>query len=185
MKHSILILIFLFCTNALSGKIGIDIGAGLKSNYGLLGFGIRYFPTKNFDLYYSGGVDPLGATSTIGTRVYSNPIGNKCFFFITCTPLYYIGIHTGRIIGGDVKVKEDDIESQYKMSNASFNGLNVGTFDLFGDWFYYSIDINYRSYNDEPEYELQSGPNNIKTEDLFDQLAESGIGYALNIGVLF
>jgi len=187
MKFNILILLFtlLLSSNAFSGKIGIEAGSGTKSNYGLLGMGVRYFPTKNFDLYYSGGVDLIGATSIVGARIYTNPMGNKCFFFITCTPLYYIGIHTGRTNGGIVTSEENNIESEYDFTSSSFSGVNIGSFDLFGGWFYYSLDISYRSYSKAPEYMLISGPVNDESEESFKSLIENGFGIALSLGVLF
>ncbi len=187
MKHklSLLILTLILSSSAFSGKVGVDIGSGLKSNYGLLGFGLRYFPTKNFDIYYTGGADLTGITSTIGARFYSNPVGNKCFFFITCTPLYYIGINAGRTNGGIVTIEENNIESEYDFSSGSFVGLNLGSFDLFADWFYYSLDISYRSYYEAPTFELRKGPGSSDTQETFKSLIEPGLGIAINVGVLF
>lgn len=187
MKNKILIIIAIisFSNTAISGKLGFDVGSGLKSNYGLLGLGLRYFPVKNFDLYLTSGVDITGITTTVGTRLYSNPIGNKCFFFITCTPLYYIGIHGGRTSGGEITIENDGSEAKYDFGQGYFTGLNIGLFDLFSDWFYYSLDISYRSYYDSPSIDHVSGVK--KDDDLEDleELIKPGLGLGISIGVLF
>ena len=171
--------------NSLAGKIGLDIGAGFKSTYGVLGGGIRYFPSKRYDIFYNSGADVIGVVSTVGARLYTNPLSDNCLLFIPCVPLYYIGFHIGQSTGSDVTIENNNLDRKYEFSDSKFTGLNIGLLDLYGDWFYYSLDVGYRVYSKEPTYERVLGAIDIDTEETFDQYIKSGLSFSFNLGVLF
>lgn len=182
---SLLVSLLFFNPNSFAGKIGLDLGAGFKSTYGILGGGVRYFPNKRFDIFYNAGADVVGSTSTIGARLYTNPLSDICLLFISCVPLYYIGFHIGESRGSTVTVESNNIKSEYDFTDSKFSGVNIGLLDLFGDWFYYSLDVGYRIYSEEPSYVRRLGPINIDTEESFDQYIKSGLSFSFNLGVLF
>ncbi|MBD66322.1 MAG: hypothetical protein CME62_14015 [Halobacteriovoraceae bacterium] len=181
----ILISLILIASQAFAGKLGVEIGTGYKSPYGSLGIGIRYFPIRQLDFHYTGGVGVIGSLSTLGTRIYTKPIGNRCLLFIPCKPLYYIGLSYGQSNGGEVDFEEDDEKSQYDFSRGEFYGLNIGAVSLFGEVFYYTFDLGYRSFVKSPTYELASGPGDSDATETFDQYIASGLNLSFNLGFMF
>lgn len=171
--------------SAFAGRFGIDLGTGPRSPYGLLGIGIRYLPTERFDLHYNSSAGVIGKFNIIGTRLYTGPMSNKCFYFIPCVAVYYASAYYGSSDGGTVTAKDGAIESDYEFTSSDFTGISVGFFDLFGGWFYYSVDVGYRSYGKVPKLELVSGPQNTDAQEDLNQYTESGVTYSLSLGVLF
>lgn len=186
MRLILILLTFSFFSNkpAFAGKIGFDVGTGQKNSYGLFGLGFRYFPNKHFDLNYTAGVDYTGSITTIGTRIYSPPMGKKCFFFIPCVPLYYAGIHYGHSNGGTV-THISSVDSDYEFSTSDFLGFGIGVLDLFGDLFFYTIDIGYKLYYNSPSFVLISGPTNEEAENTLREISQSGLSASFTIGLLF
>lgn len=178
-------LILLISLNTYAGKIGIDIGSGLRSNYGAAGLGFRYFPNKHLDLFYNVGADIVGGISTYGLRVYTSPMGNRCFFIIPCVPLMYFGVHAGHTSGGIVTAESNGVETDYEFDRGNFAGANVGFFDLYGGWFFTNIDIGYRSFYNVPEYTVETGISNQDSEETFDEYLKPGLSAGLSLGVLF
>lgn len=181
----IFVFTFLLSTLSFAGKIGIDIGAGTKADSGIVGVGLRYFPNKHFDLYFNNGLDTIGQTTVLGTRIYSPPMGKRCFFFIPCVPLYYFGVYLGSSQGGIITMENDGKENDYEFTSGDFSGVNLGFLDLFGDFFFYSVDIGYRSYTSAPDYELKSGDGDSDNDENFDNYLQSGLSYGLKLGILF
>lgn len=187
MKNKLLVflLTLFFCQNAFSGKIGVDLGSGVKSNYGVLGLGFRYFPIKHFDIYYNVGVDIIGPISVLGLRIYTPPLGNRCLFIFPCKPLYYGGLYTGRSGGGTITTEKNGQESEYDFDNGKFGGVNIGFLNVFGERFYYSFDIGYRSYIEAPDFKLEAGPRNKDSEDEFSDYIKSGMSFTFYLGFMF
>lgn len=177
-------LVCLFKVNgALAGEIGLDGAIGVKSNYGLLGQGFRYIWSEQVDVHVNVGLDISGALVGIGSRVYSSPTGDKCFFIIPCRPLIYGSLFWGQTSGGEVTLFDDDgTDSKYLVGSGHFASAAFGFYDIYGSWFTTSLEIGYRYFYNGREVTYKSGP---KYQEIIDALSDSGIFASFSIGVLF
>lgn len=185
----IFILGFIFqSANAASDSaknLGVDLGLGFYSNYGLAGAGGRYFISDSQDIHLSAGVDLTGLIVGAGSRFYFQSGYDKCFFIFTCKPKYFIGGTLIRSNGSTISVDGDGVKGEYKQSDGYAGNLTAGSYDIFGDSFTLGLELGYRVWLKRPDITFQSGTFLPKHKSNLEKYGDNSINVALTFGWLF
>jgi hypothetical protein len=192
MKFRSTILVFVFCLvfSPMAGAtnpardVGLEIGAGLFSNYGLIGVGGRYFVAKSVDVHATLGLDPVGLLTGIGSRWYlgSNSI---CIFFIPCNSRYYLGGTVLRSAGDTATVTTGGTSGKYKTSDGWAGQVVFGSYDTFGSGFTMGFELGYRAWFDRPEVAFESGTFSQADLDDLDRWGRDNISGGISLGWSF
>ncbi len=166
-------------------NLGIDLGLGFQSNYGLIGAGGRYFLSKNQDVHITSGLDLSGLIGGAGSRYYFHSPYDKCFFIFKCKQKYFIG---GTVIFSNhstVIVKKDGMEGEYKQSDGYAGNITFGSYDIFGDSFTIGLEIGYRMWMKRPDVTFQEGAFSRDHKESLEKILENSLNVAFTLGWVF
>lgn len=170
---------------AQSKNLGIDLGLGFQSNYGLIGAGGRYFLSELQDVHVSVGIDLSGLMVGAGSRFYFPDSDTRCLFIFSCKPRYFVG---GTFLGANgtlATVDGDGVRGDYRKSDGLAANASFGSYDVFGKSFTMGIELGYRFWLKRPTVDFESGTYLQKHKDgLEDSLVDS-ISGAVTLGWLF
>jgi hypothetical protein len=168
-----------------SKNLGVDLGLGFISNYGLIGGGVRYFISDSQDLHVNTGIDLNGFIVGAGSRFYTQSGYDKCFFVFSCKSKYFIGGTLIRSNGSTITVDGDGVKGDYKQSDGFAGNLAVGSYDVFGDSFTMGLEVGYRAWMKRPDITFQSGTYLQKHKTDLEKYGENSVNVALTFGWLF
>lgn len=166
------------------GKFGVDLGAGLFSNYGLVGGGLRYFISDWEDVHAVGGIDLGGLVGGLGTRFYYHD-SDRCLFIIPCESRLFFGLTGLHVGGGDLTITDGGASAEYRISPAYLGHVSVGTYETFAKHFSLGFELGYRVWlkKETPTYE--SGAVSQSLQSSAQQDFTNSVSLALTVGVLF
>lgn len=168
-----------------SKNLGLDLGIGFFSNYGLLGGGARYFVSESQDIHFNAGIDVSGLLKGFGTRRYFHSSKDTCFFVFNCKSKYFIGGTLLRSENSTVTVDGDGARGVYKQSEGYVGNFSVGTYEIFGDLLTIGTELGYRLWMKRPEISYQSGAFLQKHKNDLEKYGENSLNIALTLGWLF
>lgn len=168
-----------------SKNLGLDLGLGFNSTYGLLGLGGRYFVSENQDININMAGDVSGFIIGAGSRFYFQSSEDKCFFVFSCKPKYFVGVTAIRANGSTVTIEGDGAKGEYKQSDGYAGQLTVGSYDIFDESFTMGFELGYRTWLKRPDFKFQSGTFLPKHQSDLEKYVEDSIGVGLTLGWIF
>lgn len=172
-----------FAGNA-TGSVGIELGLGYFSNYGIFGVGARYFATENLDFHLTSGADYAGKQTGLGLRYYFLNFDTGCFISFNCESNLYAGGTYLLSTGGLVSVTSNGITGDYDYSRGDSISATFGMFQRLGS-LTSSVELGYRKWNKKPEATFKSGTLSQDQLDKMNSNIKDTPTLAATIGWLF
>ena len=171
--------------NGPNGRLGLDLGTGLLSDYGFLGLGARYFVSGWQDLHASVGADPNGGMIGVGSRLYYHLAASKCFFIIPCDQRLFMGVTALRSGGGLVSVTDGGAAGSYNQSSGLAGSVTLGEYNVFWNHVSLGFEIGYRWWIHRPALAYVSGVQSTQLENDVAAWSKNSMTVALTLGWLF
>jgi hypothetical protein len=167
------------------GPIAVDLATGLNSNFGIFGGGVRLFPTENWDLHLTAGVDAFGPVAGVGTALYADTGRVTCFFLFSCKQKVMFGASALQNERDSVSVTADGVTGKYRVSSGYAASVVVGTYDTLAAGFTYGVQAGYRAWWQRPATSFESGTASAKGLEDVRKLTKDSLEVALTLGWRF